>query len=1522
MSLTTYTLFDGYSALDPWEALKFCEENEYNTSWFSKVNSYKCPLGGAAGGGAVLIDAVTLSKLELNGLHYLEFGTVPASPALQIILNSRIYKIPTNSVYQYHNTPFSYLSPTGVVGGGYTVFGANKPINIHEQGTISVTFGDADYTNCTSVYLGPFVITYTENITPSILSGDPKGLYLVEFKDYRHILETVPVPIDLQVNILCPVPEISNFYLNSIWTDGQNYQPFIWDKLVETIWYINGKLGVYPGLPYTPSGLPEGYHFLGESSYKILNEILTKLNCSLQFDPCLGTFNIIQIGGADLSFPILLNYWNSVAKIDDENALTSNRSKAAAIVRVYFYKKQIHYGAEITTVITGNTWITNSYTYIDSPTGILGAEPQSFHIIWDDLSALTNNSDIIQNQNELTLRANNLTQTYISQITDGALRRRMVFSGAIPDFIPGPLLKGVAWKNDGITGLTTEIYNYLWNESQTLETLKPPAFARRAVPNYFPQIQVLQIIDINPVDTNVYQGNLLRYNLDTKVFEVIEPVFLLLEEIPVLNGKYFGRVYGTDTLIVNKKSLTLSFYVSICCGTTGTAPSAPNIAIVQVTSPTPIEVANGTPYYPGQLITYTIDNQDKLTTTISSSVLISSPTIPDINIPVIATKIGNSIKTGFPVYLIELITERIVQVTTLNPAKPGTYTGTMFTIDYSKNTINPDGPCYIQDLKNGIINQTIYYLARYTGLILINGQLLPSFVIKSDDIRLTTLSGKIDVIGLKTVILDDNFFTVITSTNNTVTVIGQTIQNSGVPFPHRPNINFTSLPFDPSSPKTPLSVVDDPINNITNVIFTIPPASLLVPVKLPLFYDTNNILNLKIPLQVIYGGTGTSSLIKNSIIIGNNLDSVLQIPVGLNYSILNTLNGNGTSPVFTQDPIIKNTVTIGVLGAGNKFLTPTNPIAIVLDNVNGTAIFALDNVNQLRVITPGLGTYTPLVPKAVIFPTSTLGITQTPLGSPLNIPTINYTTTPGNLSYILRPAGGVYNLYINDNTFTINPGDLNLVPAPPGNVAPYILKVTGARGEDFNLLRDNPVVQNILSLGQSGTFGAGGVVVPYAFLDSIAKYGFNNNIVTDFILGYSYNNIAVPSPNITVDNISSLLNLANLDINDTNIHNILIILGLIISPDSNGFSPSTGTLILNNETSTAPSALSSGVNDLDDKGELIVLPDKKTGSILADLKSLLYVSSVTTNQIKGINYRSLNTQWSTKPSDESVLYNDPTLATLAFSNYPTLKQGVALGKLGSTTGTLQFNNKTNTNTLKLQAGATDKNTELILPFHTPKNIDGNYFLHINGVAPNGDVILDWYKLFLGTITVPTAFCAVKSSGNITDLKVSYTNYQVVLYSQATGSECQVVPSTNCCIGGGGVTTVTVPCCTNSIKSNLFATMTPSFINGCPCFPNSQTIVVTWDGSSMWIGTSAFGTCGRNITVRLRCNGTSWESSVEFSDGCFEGANFWHSNTSIDGGGTPIQCSPFNAQFHFSSPIGIGFCGCTGSGGPLFITFTE
>ena len=117
--------------VEPKRVLQFCADHDLPTPWLGKPNRFACPAGREKGTGWVLMARQDYAKLDVNGLHSLEFSLAKSEVA-------------------------------GVPKGRYVVVLKN------------------------------LLVVKSESVTPG-LEGDPHECLLVELADIRHVCKAIPI---------------------------------------------------------------------------------------------------------------------------------------------------------------------------------------------------------------------------------------------------------------------------------------------------------------------------------------------------------------------------------------------------------------------------------------------------------------------------------------------------------------------------------------------------------------------------------------------------------------------------------------------------------------------------------------------------------------------------------------------------------------------------------------------------------------------------------------------------------------------------------------------------------------------------------------------------------------------------------------------------------------------------------------------------------------------------------------------------------------------------------------------------------------------------------------------------------------------------------------------------------------------------------------------------------------------------------------------------------------------------------
>ncbi len=402
---------------------------------------------------------------------------------------------------------------------------------------------------------------------------DPNALFLVEIVDgrYRCDNEHYAAAGTKQFNIRAPDTG-GKVYIDP--TDGD--VTWTWSSMLSTIWgTMSSQLGGYPGLGFSPDGVPEGWGLIGVSAYAAMNEVLDKLDCAIA--PNLdGSFRIVQLGKTDTNEVKNLNkqlerYQNQNLLIGDENPKFGTFGHMPGNVRVLHHVSYANYGEENltarqTVTAPGGAWqMAPSYGLIFA--NPYGGDPAITHALWDDLPAVwSSTANAAINSTALNTRGTERANRFFQSL-HGCPRLHETYSGALP-IVPGATLKGVAWRQDAQGGTITEIFGHpnrrvsiandaRWKTLRNDEsnTSIRPADFRPMKPLFPPLLQVVYVNKLKPSDmkaealhsagvdptgNGVYNGRMAQFDSAALGWSPREPCWVIASDDNLVIEGIFG----------------------------------------------------------------------------------------------------------------------------------------------------------------------------------------------------------------------------------------------------------------------------------------------------------------------------------------------------------------------------------------------------------------------------------------------------------------------------------------------------------------------------------------------------------------------------------------------------------------------------------------------------------------------------------------------------------------------------------------------------------------------------------------------------------------------------------------------------------------------------------------------------------------------------------------------------------------------------------------------------------------------
>lgn len=367
---------------------------------------------------------------------------------------------------------------------------------------------------------GPLLLTLTAGKTATFLrlyfdtaivaakgaAGDGKRVRALRLVDVRHLLGKFST-CNLSFNVRCPVPPTSStdgsdpdeFYLSSL----NNGSLYTWATAAEAIWgALGGLAGTFPGLPFTPNGVPQNIRYSGVNAWRALHDLLGRLNCTTAYNPQADAFSIVEQGAAQPGLAAAQSLYP--LPYEDGDPLNNFGAQIPATIRVYFHHQAQHFGTEDDTPQTANWIDSNACESVDVPTGNASSLAGTVLGLFDDLPAIVDFSGNVTNRAALNSRASERAAKWTAAARSSATRRYVTYQGIAPEFTPGSSVSSVWWRDVG-DGMLTDVDLHPgptvppWEQSgrgrdePPGENFREPDFARHTFPVYPRNVQLVQV---------------------------------------------------------------------------------------------------------------------------------------------------------------------------------------------------------------------------------------------------------------------------------------------------------------------------------------------------------------------------------------------------------------------------------------------------------------------------------------------------------------------------------------------------------------------------------------------------------------------------------------------------------------------------------------------------------------------------------------------------------------------------------------------------------------------------------------------------------------------------------------------------------------------------------------------------------------------------------------------------------------------------------------------------------------------
>lgn len=281
------------------------------------------------------------------------------------------------------------------------------------------------------------------------LAADANALYLVEVTDRRGVLcnRWFQFPLQKFYNIRAAAyPQ--TFYSGSL-NGGAAWS---WSSMIGDIWgTMSTFLGTYPGLPITPTGVPEGWDFPGVPAWDALCDVLDHLGLTVACDLTSTTapYTIVSEGAADTTFTALQTKYKTNLE-DDQEWIDTGSGRVPSSVVVLFKRRNSIYGSEETVRYDSLQWEMTPYYSVTVAAPSTFSAAAGTHHLWSDFTVRYDQDGNPLSADTTTaaaIAAERVTQ-YFARIYHATLgSMTQTYAGALP-FTTGSQVDGVCWYQD------------------------------------------------------------------------------------------------------------------------------------------------------------------------------------------------------------------------------------------------------------------------------------------------------------------------------------------------------------------------------------------------------------------------------------------------------------------------------------------------------------------------------------------------------------------------------------------------------------------------------------------------------------------------------------------------------------------------------------------------------------------------------------------------------------------------------------------------------------------------------------------------------------------------------------------------------------------------------------------------------------------------------------------------------------------------------------------------------------------
>lgn len=398
--------------------------------------------------------------------------------------------------------------------GDLETLSLNSKLTLRINDSKSVSFPGLWYINAVAVSSGPAL--------------NASRVYLVKLADSRYMLKKFGGTLNKGYNVhgyvsLRDLTDTTTDLLpEDCYSESLNSGAlWTWATMLENIWNLLPNAGTFPGLPATPAGNPEGFHFTGESTWAAFNAILDHVNFALQYNPLTDAFAIVDLRTSQSGLSNALTA-NGLPMLDYAPYAGVASHFPASVVN-HYPEGTSQYGAFDDAPLDDN-YLFGAELAESATTSKTGAVTGTKIDLYDNRQMRTD--DPLLPKTSRTTETTQRKTDWLARQNTSESYAHLEYQGVVSNVLPGSQVKAVHWHNFG-DGTRTEIARfpgmpsanrslYLpgpMKEGET-ECFKWLDVARKGKPVYPHVCQWVKLYSGTPNSDGLYEAKIYRLNAE------------------------------------------------------------------------------------------------------------------------------------------------------------------------------------------------------------------------------------------------------------------------------------------------------------------------------------------------------------------------------------------------------------------------------------------------------------------------------------------------------------------------------------------------------------------------------------------------------------------------------------------------------------------------------------------------------------------------------------------------------------------------------------------------------------------------------------------------------------------------------------------------------------------------------------------------------------------------------------------------------------------------------------------------